>query len=501
MNKTVALPPPIHAIADSTKTPLPKSESFDPVLHAAILATGLVGGITYNLLVIGAAGIGANLFLTTAVFFAGWFFLARRKPIPAWRKVCAAAALIYSAALAFRAADILFTLNISLMIAFVILACSPSFTSRISSVAGLVLNGLQVGFCAIFGSIFFALETPWDKLRPNNTTSRVAARVAIGVLISFPFLLIFGSLFAHAELRFGSFFDALFSALSRFIFQNFWGTMLAAAFAVGLLYASFLSKPFATIDPTRRKFRIGFVESITVLALLTAMFAIFVATQLPYFFGGQSRVSSVPHLAWSDYARRGFFELSTVAALLIPTLMLFQGCAAIDTSGQRRTINLLSAALSVLTGIIIISAFQRMLLYARNYGLTELRIYVSTFIVAIAIAIFLLNYYAIKARPYHFIPAVFILGFIFSIGIQIPNVQALVARDTIQRNLAGQQSDMQYLTTLSTDALPAIMASSLSTEKKRELKLRLLANTNGKTLGRKPLEGTLSAQPWEKEPF
>src|SRR5690606_35328574 len=116
-------------------------------------------------------------------------------------------------------------------------------------------------------------------------------------------------------------------------------------------------------------------------SLLNALFFVFVITQLPYFFGGQDKVTATPGLAWSEYARSGFFELAWVTALLIPTLMLFMTVTRAETPGHRKLLIGLCAGLTALGGIVIASALQRMLLYTANYGLTEMRVYVSAFIV------------------------------------------------------------------------------------------------------------------------
>jgi len=240
--------------------------------------------------------------------------------------------------------------------------------------------------------------------------------------------------------------------------------------ALGLLRSSFLVTPrradsaAANVGNTR----VGFTESATVLTLVNLLFAAFVLTQIPYFFGGMEKVTSTPNLVLSQYARQGFFELAIVISLLVPTLLLFLSCTRVGEPRQARALHGLSVVLSGLAVVVAASALQRMLIYTSIFGLTELRIYVSLCIVMFMVLIALLNGFAMTNRLGWFLPAALVTGFAFSVLMQVPNVQAMVARDTISRSLAGRQADVNYLRQLSTDAVPAIAWGRLPADVKRQ---------------------------------
>src|SRR5205823_3431807 len=67
---------------------------------------------------------------------------------------------------------------------------------------------------------------------------------------------------------------------------------------------------------------IGRIELVVVLGALDALFLAFVLVQFRYFFGGANLVETSATLTYSEYARRGFFELVYVAALVLPTLLV-----------------------------------------------------------------------------------------------------------------------------------------------------------------------------------
>ena len=65
----------------------------------------------------------------------------------------------------------------------------------------------------------------------------------------------------------------------------------------------------------------GSSEGGRLLALVDALFAAFVAVQFRYLFGGEAMVGAAS-LTRAEYARRGFFELATVVALVVPMLLV-----------------------------------------------------------------------------------------------------------------------------------------------------------------------------------
>src|SRR5688572_31077318 len=84
-------------------------------------------------------------------------------------------------------------------------------------------------------------------------------------------------------------------------------------------------------------------------------------------------------LGYAEYARRGFFELVTVAALVLPLLLLAHWLLRHRPARQQRAFNLLAGLLVVQLFVIVASALLRMSLYRQIYGETELRLYTTAF--------------------------------------------------------------------------------------------------------------------------
>ena len=88
---------------------------------------------------------------------------------------------------------------------------------------------------------------------------------------------------------------------------------------------------------------------------------------------------------YAEYARSGFFELCRVSglnALLILCSNVFVRRSGKDVSSSLRVMN---AALCICSLVLIATALSKMLLYIDTYGMTRKRVYVSLFMILMAI--------------------------------------------------------------------------------------------------------------------
>jgi predicted benzoate:H+ symporter BenE len=105
-----------------------------------------------------------------------------------------------------------------------------------------------------------------------------------------------------------------------------------------------------------------------------------VGHQAAWLFGGQTVVMETAGLTSADYARRGFFELAMVSAMVLPMLLAFRwAMGPAVTTFQDRLYTALSATLLGLVALVIASAAHRMALYQASFGLTEMRVFVLAF--------------------------------------------------------------------------------------------------------------------------
>jgi hypothetical protein len=208
--------------------------------------------------------------------------------------------------------------------------------------------------------------------------------------------------------------------------------------------------------------RLGSVPLIVVLALLDALFLGFVAVQAVYLFGGADTLIRTG-MTHSEYARRGFFELVTVAALVLGLILLFDWLARFADRKARLAISLLHGLLILLTLAILASALIRMRLYELEFGLTQLRFYTTAFMAWLAAVLFLTAATVLPLRsPYGPGRRRFAFGALVAIlalvaFLDLANPDAWIARVNLDRaaNGVGQPLDVAYLTGgLSLDAVP-----------------------------------------------
>ena len=102
-------------------------------------------------------------------------------------------------------------------------------------------------------------------------------------------------------------------------------------------------------------------------------------TQLGWFFGGERFLRATTGLTAAEYARRGFFQMVWVVALVVPLLLVDARGAARRSARSPGDTRCSRFPIVGLLGAIIVSAALRMRLYVHYYGLTTDRLYTLVF--------------------------------------------------------------------------------------------------------------------------
>jgi hypothetical protein len=142
----------------------------------------------------------------------------------------------------------------------------------------------------------------------------------------------------------------------------------------------------------------------------------------------------------------------------------------------------LSAALVVLTLVVAASALLRMRAYVHEYGLTELRVYVTGVVLWLAAVLLWSVPTVLRGRGRRFAVGVVLAGFAATLALNIANPDALIVRT----NIARAKVDPMYLVSLSDDAVPALVQrlSALPEPARRSVARALLARRfDGDPLG------------------
>lgn len=308
-----------------------------------------------------------------------------------------------------------------------------------------------------------------------------------GLVLALPVVIVLGALLSSADPIFADWIKNLLKIfdldrLFEYIFRLFYILIFAYLFAGLLTHAIHPQKEAARPSPHQRWFKpfLGALESGVVLFCVDLLFLVFVIIQFRYFFGGQANITETGY-TYSEYARRGFGELVTVAVLSLLLYLSLASVARLDTPQRQRSFTLLSVFLMAMVLVMLVSAYQRLWLYESAYGFTQLRTYTHVFIPwlgALLVAVIVFEVLQQRGR-FGLAFLIFNIGFVLTLGAL--NVDAFIARQNIQRTLQGEELDTSYLSRLSDDAVAALYRGfhdpALSTKTRDQLGGELACRT------------------------
>jgi hypothetical protein len=280
--------------------------------------------------------------------------------------------------------------------------------------------------------------------------SKKIRNILIGTIIAFPILGIMIGLLCSADLLFRS----IFKDIYIFIFSS---NILAVVFMiiVGFLVCYCIicgSTAKAGIEEVPKPFTKADASiAVTVLVLLSLVYAVFCGIQILYLF--TEGFSVLPKgFTFSQYARRGFFELLLVTAINI--LLMILSTKYFEDS---KLIRIILTFMTICTYIMIGSAAYRMILYIGAYNLTFLRLFVLLFLLIDGFALAGVIIYVFYRRfpLFHYCVIVTTVCYI---AFSFTKPDYYIAYYQIQQKEELNSTNLSYLTNvLSLDAAPVVL--------------------------------------------
>ena len=320
---------------------------------------------------------------------------------------------------------------------------------------GMVLSGIM----ALIGIPLLAFDDiRWKEMGSEGRLPRSMA-VARGFLFAVPPLVIFGSLFMEADAVFESLVKDIFFIDLTTLFSHLFVSALFAWVTAGYLRGLLVDTNVPLTVGGRPQFLgVGIIEIGVILGAINLLFLSFVIVQFRYLFGGHELVQATTGLTYAQYARRGFFELVTVAALVLPLLLVIHWLLRKENPVHERVFRALAIAQITLLFVIMASAAQRMRLYQSEYGLTELRLYTLAFIGWLAVVFLWFMATVLRGRRDQFVFGAMVAGFLSIGALHLANPDALIIRTNLARVDEGRSFDARYAARRSADAVPALIA-------------------------------------------
>ena len=333
-----------------------------------------------------------------------------------------------------------------------------------------VFGYLRLAGSMIARPIGFAAQNRHEQPAPGEKRSDRVWPYLRGIVIALPIIAIFASLLSAADPIFAKQLEGLIALfridnLPEYIFRLAYILIFAYALAGTFLHAAEKSEEKVEEKTWVSPF-LGFTESTIVLGSVVILFIAFVVVQFQYFFGGQANIT-IDGFTYSEYARKGFGELVTVALF---SLLLLLGLGAVtrrETETRRRTFSILGVGLVGLLIVMLIAAFQRLVLYEAAYGFSRLRTYTHVFMIWLGLLLVAVVVLEVLRRERTIGLALVLATLGFIVSLNLLNVDSFIVKQNIQREIRSGTDklfaqgradlDAQYFLDLSDDAIPPLV--------------------------------------------
>ena len=275
----------------------------------------------------------------------------------------------------------------------------------------------------------------------SSKKTKYFLHIFLGLLIGTPFIMIVIFLLSSADATFKNIFDNLFNldiSVPKNIVTLIWSLPMAT-YLYALIYGSSIEDNSKSFNIDRFNKTMDNAASIprlslyTVNAVICCFYILFIGIQAIYFIdilGG-----SLPaDFTYSDYARRGFFELLTVALINIVFIVVAKILSVKNENNKYMRIHVLLN--SILTLVLISVAFAKMYLYISTYGLTTLRIIPSVFMIFLCFVFAFIIMGEFK-RNFPVTKLSFYAGNILFVLLCLANIDAVVAKYNLNAYING----------------------------------------------------------------
>ncbi len=454
------------AVAPARRAAAPAGSPTDADADARLLGHALLLGLVADLLLReGPVGLAAPLFITVLVLdlIALTWRSGRALHREATGWLCVA--LVFSAVLAWRNADELQALDVIAVLGALVMAAvamrAPTagiFATRLRETAWAAMTIVR---SAAAGIVPLAVRTLFAA-HGSGPTSMRARRAIRATLIAVAVVSVFAPLLLSADPIFASFVALPAFALSDVLPHVFvigFFSWLVAGWTRGAIDPRVTSRP----APNSFGSGLGMLDITAALGALIVLFAAYVVAQLGWVFGGEAFLQSQTGLTAAEYARRGFFEMTWVAALVVPLLVSTRSLLRNDQALERRH-TALALPLLALLGIMLGSALMRMRLYVHLFGLTTDRFYPLVFMGWLVLVLGWLVATVLRGRGATFVAGTVLSGALMLALLNITSPDAIVAQFNVARAAehVGPPLDLRHLARLSAEAVDVATAQTLA---------------------------------------
>ena len=282
------------------------------------------------------------------------------------------------------------------------------------------------------------------KLLKNPKSSKTALYVLAGLLCSLPLSCLVLFLLKSSDTMFADRMEVLFDMLPSFEFRYVWELILAVPVWIYLFggFAATQNKHTEPLFDMKKGRVLPAILGYTTVTPICVFYVLYIAVQFNYFtaaFGG-----TLPEeYSYATYARKGFFELCTVAVInlcVIAGMNLF--LKRREDGNPSVAMKVYCTLLSGFTVLLIVSALSKMVLYINEMGMTPLRIYTSWFM--LVLVVFFVLIIVAQFTKLRFCRAAF-AGFALMFAILcFSNVDGMIAKYNVNAYRTGRLETVDF---------------------------------------------------------
>ncbi|MBQ8966417.1 DUF4173 domain-containing protein [Ruminococcus sp.] len=299
-----------------------------------------------------------------------------------------------------------------------------------------------------------------------SRTGKYFKTIIGGLIVAVPLTVIVGALLVSADPGVERMITTIIDAINipnLFTFiEKIFVSIPVAAYIFGQIYSHTNPDKIKALNEedcstSIRKLRMiqnaAIYSAITPICVLYVMFFI---SQANYFLS--AFMGSLPeNYGYADYARRGFFELFAIELINAGVIFVMNFFSKKTGEEKPLALKLYSIVIAVFTLLITATAISKMVLYIRNFGLTQLRVYTTWFMVLTAFAFIFIIIRQFR-HSFPFLRAAAVTFTIFFAVLCFSRPDALIARYNMENCTDSMTfNDIREMTLLSSDAAAIVL--------------------------------------------
>jgi hypothetical protein len=324
---------------------------------------------------------------------------------------------------------------------------------------GRYTRGLLLGLASVIATAFESL--PWlfggvGALRAGRTSQVKLARIVATIGVSIGLLLVFGSLFAAADPAFNKLVNDVLPTLNgQDVVRSIVMFFAVAGLCSGAIYLR-LGSPRLEELRGRPPKPLGRFEWLVPVLVLDLLFLAFLIVQFEALVGGEKFINQMALPDYKEYVRQGFGQLVVVTGLTLIVIAFAARRAARQTRRDRVAARLVFGPLCLFTLGVVASALSRMIAYENEYGFTRLRLLGGVLEGWMGLIMLLVLGAGLTLQA-SWLPRTVLATFVATlIAVAAANPDGMVAQLNVNRFNDTGRINIEYVRTLSADAVPAL---------------------------------------------